>query len=53
MIDFDDIYFVIWLSWRGAPTSLSRFRRGGEIVKAYIDVQCQPHDEITSDGNLR
>ena len=41
-ITIDDIYFLIGLSRRGAPISLSGFSHGGESVRDYFRQFCRP-----------
>ena len=47
-----DIYFLIGLSRRGAPISLSGSARGGESVRDYICRYCKDGSQPSKDGKI-
>jgi len=47
-----DIYFLIGLSRRGAPLSLSGSARGGESVRDYIHRYCREGSQLSKDGKI-
>ena len=48
----EDIYFLIGLSRRGLPISLSGSALGGETVRDYILQHCHPGTEPSKDGKI-
>ena len=51
-ITIEDIYFLIGLSRRGAPISLSGFSRGGESVRDHIRQFCRLGTQPSRDGKI-
>lgn len=51
-IQVEDIYFLICMSRRGAPISLSGSRSGGQIVKYYVSAHCRSSSQPTKDGKI-
>ena len=47
-----DIYFLIGLSRRGAPISLSCSARGGESVRDYVCRYCREGSQPSKDGKI-
>jgi len=51
IIDVEDIYFLIGLSQRGTPISLSSYQRAGETIKYYVTTYCDNY-QPSSDGKI-